>query len=60
MRPWTVGIVGVLAILVSFGIGYFWRGQEVDKLRDELVNVKSSMGVEVQTLNNEVEKLRGD
>lgn len=60
MRPWAVGITVVIAILVSFGIGYFWRGQEVDTLREELSNVKSSMGMEAQTLRKEVEKLSAD
>lgn len=60
MRPWAVGIMVIIAILVSFGIGYFWRGQEVDKLREELGDVKSSMGMEAQTLRKEVEKLSAD
>lgn len=42
----------VLAILISSGIGYFWREQEVDKLRDELGDVKSSMGMPIDVVGS--------
>ncbi len=58
MRRPMVGVLIVVAILIGFGIGYFWRGQEVDKLRDELGDVKSSMGFEVNTLRDELGRLR--
>lgn len=56
MRPWAAGILVGLTIIVSSGIGYFWREQEIDKLRDELGDVKSSLGMEVRTLRDKVEK----
>ncbi len=58
MRRPTVAVLVVVAILIGFGIGYFWRGQEVDKLREELGDVKSSMGMEIQTLRDELGRQR--
>lgn len=58
MRRPTVAILVVVAILIGVGIGYFWRGQEVDTLREELGDVKSSMGMEIQTLRDELGRQR--
>ncbi len=58
MRRPTVGVLVVVAILIGFGIAYFWRGQEIDRLRDALGDVKSSMGMEINTLRDEVGRRR--
>jgi chromosome segregation ATPase len=58
MRPWAVLFLVAVVILIGFGIGYFWRGGEEERLREELGEIKSSLGVQVDTLRNEMKSLR--
>ncbi len=60
MRPWAVLLLVAVTILIGFGIGYFWRGREDDRLREEMGEVKSSMGVQVETLRDEMKSLRAE
>lgn len=61
MRPPAVIVVVVVAILIGFGIAYFWQARQtstqVAALQAELSDLKSKMGVEVQNLRNEVKRL---
>jgi uncharacterized protein HemX len=61
MRPLAVGALVVVAILIGFGGGSLWRSQQGSTqdvaLQAELADVKSKMGIEVQTLGNEVQRL---
>jgi Skp family chaperone for outer membrane proteins len=58
MRPPVVVLLVVVAILIGFGIGYFWHAQQISKVQAELSDVKSRMGIEIQNLKNEAERLK--
>ena len=58
MRSPVVVVLVVVAILIGFGIGYFWSTQQISKVQTELSDVKSRMGIEIQNLKNEAERLR--
>ncbi|MFQ5882317.1 MAG: hypothetical protein ACE5I9_07570 [Candidatus Methylomirabilales bacterium] len=58
MRPPVVAVLVVVAILIGFGIGYFWFGQQVARVQEELSDVRSKMGMEAQNLRNEVGRLK--
>jgi uncharacterized protein HemX len=61
MRPPAVIGLVVVAILIGFGIAYFWQSQrmsgQVSALEAELSDVKSKMGMESQNLRKEVQRL---
>lgn len=61
MRPPVVIALVAVAILIGFGIAYFWQSRQattqVSALQAELSDLKSKTGVEMQNLRNEVNKL---
>ncbi len=58
MRPPVVILLVVVALLIGFGIGHFWYTQQLSTVQTELSDVKSKMGVEIQNLKNETERLK--
>ena len=58
MRPPVVAVLVVVAILIGFGTGYFWYTQQISTMQTELSDVKSRMGIEIQNLKNEAERLK--
>ncbi|MCI0406992.1 MAG: hypothetical protein L0191_00270 [Acidobacteria bacterium] len=61
MRTPAVVVLVAVAILIGFGIAYFWQSRQgstqVATLQAELGDLKSKMGVEIQNLQNEVKRL---
>jgi uncharacterized protein HemX len=61
MRPPAVVVLVAVAVLVGFGLAYFWQSRQgstqVAALQAELGDLKSKMGVEIQNLQNEVKRL---
>lgn len=61
MRTPAVIVLVAVAILIGFGIAYFWQSRQgstqVAALQAELGDLKSKMGVEIQNLQNEVKRL---
>ena len=61
MRPPAIIALVAAAILIGFGIAYFWQSRQpspqVSALQAELSDLKSKMGVEIQNLRNEVKGL---
>jgi Skp family chaperone for outer membrane proteins len=57
MRPPAVIAFVAAAILIGFGIAYFWQSRQVSTLQAELGDLKSKMGMEIQNLQNEVKRL---
>ena len=61
MRPPVVIALIAVAILIGFGIAYFYQSRQASPqasaLQAELGDLKSKMGVEMQNLRNEVKRL---
>jgi Skp family chaperone for outer membrane proteins len=61
MRAPAVVALVAAAILIGFGIAYFWQSRQpspqVSALQAEVGDLKSKMGVEIQNMQNEVKRL---